>query len=172
MGTTAPFAEELRVTVRRAAARLRAMSPKGAARPLAPGKWSPAEVVGHLIDSASHNHQRFVKARFRDDLVFDGYDQDAWVDAQRYRSAPWNELLDLWVSFNLHLARVMESTPAEVLTRPRAAHDLDRLAWEAVPADEPVTLAYFMRDYLGHLQHHLRQIDPSLAEPPARQRGP
>ena len=39
------------------------------------GKWSPKEIIGHLIDSASNNHQRFVRAQFTDDLVFSGYQQ-------------------------------------------------------------------------------------------------
>jgi hypothetical protein len=164
------FAEALRRTVARAAPRLRAMPTDAAARPRIPGKWSPAQIVGHLIDSASNNHQRFVRARFQTDLRFPGYDQDAWVEAQRYASAPWPDLVELWAAFNLHLARVMESTPADILRAARSDHDLDVIAWEVVPANEPVTLEYFMRDYVGHLQHHLRQIEPSLADPPARQR--
>ncbi|MEM6381002.1 MAG: DinB family protein, partial [Bacteroidota bacterium] len=39
----------------------------------APGKWSPKQLIGHLIDSASNNHQRFVRANFKDDLCFPGY---------------------------------------------------------------------------------------------------
>jgi hypothetical protein len=27
-----------------------------------------------------------------------------------------------------------------------------------MPRDRPVTLDYFMDDYVGHLKHHLRQI--------------
>ena len=165
------FAEDLRATVSEAAGRLRAMTERDAARPRAPGKWSPAQIVGHLVDSASNNHQRFVRARFRPDLRFDGYEQDTWVEAQGYASAPWPELVELWRTFNLHLARVMETTPADILRATRPDHNLDRLAWEVVPADEPATLEYFMRDYVGHLKHHLRQIDPSLADPPILQRG-
>jgi hypothetical protein len=165
------FTDDLRTTVTSAAARLRRLAPSVAATPRVPGKWSPAQIIGHLIDSASNNHQRFVRARFRDDLRFDGYDQDAWVDAQEYQSAPWPALLDLWESFNLHLARVMESTPADVLRAPRADHNLHLRAWEVVPEDEPATLEYFMRDYVAHLKHHVRQIDPSLADPPALQRS-
>lgn len=164
------FAEELRTTVMRASVVLRALPAAYAARALRPGKWSPAEIIGHLVDSASNNHQRFVRARFRTDLRFDGYDQDAWVVAQAYRSASWPQLLDLWVSFNLHLARVMETTPEDVLGMARSDHNLHQLAWEVVPEDEPVTLEYFMRDYVGHLKHHLRQIDPDLADAPVRQR--
>jgi hypothetical protein len=163
-------AGELREMVRRAAAALRAIGDDEAARPLAPGKWSRKQVVGHLIDSASNNHQRFVRAQEQEALAFPGYDQDRWVASQDYAGAPWAELVSLWESFNLHLARVMESTPADDLQRPRSRHNLDAIAWETVPADEPVTLEYFMRDYVAHLAHHLRQMDPSLAAEPRRQR--
>ncbi|MCB0841112.1 MAG: DinB family protein, partial [Bacteroidetes bacterium] len=71
----------------------------------APGKWSSKEILGHLIDSAANNHRRFVQAAYQDDFVFDGYDQDKWVAVQRYNEVPWIFLLDLWKSYNLHLAR-------------------------------------------------------------------
>ena len=124
----------------------------------APGKWSPREIVGHLIDSASNNHKRFVVARWRDDLVFDGYAQDDWVEAQRYQEGPWSDLVMLWAHFNRHIGRVMTSVPDEVRTRERTAHNLDRIAWRTVRADSPATLDYFMNDYVGHLRHHLKQI--------------
>ena len=138
------------------------MSELDSAKPPTPGKWSPKEVLGHLIDSASNNHQRFVRAQFTDDLVFPGYDQETWVAAQRYRSAPWPELVGLWSGFNLHLARVIEAAPASVRERPRARHNLHEIAWKAIPEDQPATLEYFMRDYVAHLRHHLAQI-PSPA---------
>jgi len=167
---TRDFAQDLRSTAERARATLQEMPPERAARKPAPEKWSPAQIVGHLIDSASNNHGRFVRAHFVPDLRFDGYEQELWVAAQEYATAPWPEIVTLWATLNLHLARIMESVPDDVLKRPRPDHNLDRLAWEAVPAAEPVTLEYFMRDYVGHLKHHLRQIDPTLAEAPALQR--
>jgi len=39
-----------------------------------------------------------------------------------------------------------------------------------VPPEEPASLQYFMRDYVNHLRHHLRQIDPRLAAAPVLQR--
>jgi hypothetical protein len=151
-------ADELRSTVERAGPRLLAVSDADSARRPAPGKWSPREIVGHLIDSASNNHQRFVRAQFQDDLVFPGYDQDAWVRTQHYQERPWPDLVALWRTFNLHIAHVIETTPADARLRPRARHNLDVLAWQPVAADADTTLDYFMTDYVGHLKHHLRQL--------------
>ncbi|HEV7388008.1 MAG TPA: DinB family protein [Gemmatimonadaceae bacterium] len=154
------YAVELREAVERAATNLHQMSDEDSRRQPKPGKWCPREVIGHLIDSASNNHQRFVRAQFKDDLLFDGYEQDAWVSLQKYRDAPWDELIDLWRNFNLHIARIMQSAPYDERVRKRALHNLDEIAWRPVPRDEPVTLDYFMSDYVGHLKHHLAQIRP------------
>jgi len=124
----------------------------------APEKWSPREVIGHLIDSASNNHQRFVRATSQDDLIFPGYEQDRWVELQAYQHAPWTELVSLWAGFNRHLSRVMTAIPDEARTRLRARHNLHEIAWRELPAGEPATLDYFMNDYVDHLEHHLRQV--------------
>jgi len=154
------YAEELRRVVDEAAVRLMRISAVEAKRRPRPEKWSPAEIIGHLIDSASNNHQRFVRAQFQNDLVFPGYEQDAWVAFQTYRDAQWADLVTLWKFFNIHIARVMENSPDSVRNAPRAKHNLDKLAWRAVPANQPATLDYFMNDYVEHLKHHLAQIFP------------
>ena len=107
------YVAELRQAVERATPILQQMSEEQSCRQPRPGKWCPREVIGHLIDSASNNHQRFVRAQFKENLVFDGYEQDAWVSLQRYSEAPWNELIDLWRNFNLHIARVMQVAPKD-----------------------------------------------------------
>jgi hypothetical protein len=149
---------ELRNAIEKATPLLEEIGDEESRRPLSPGKWSAKEVIGHLIDSASNNHQRFVRALFHDDLVFPGYDQDAWVAAQSYRDAPWPGLVALWREFNLHIARLMETVPADQRTKLRARHNLDALAWKPISRDTPATLDYFMEDYVGHLKHHLNQI--------------
>ena len=115
-------------------------------------------MIGHLIDSASNNHQRFVRANFADDLIFPGYDQKRWVELGRYAEAPWESLLTLWREFNLQIARVMEATPDAAASALRTRHNLHQLAWHTFPEDQAATLAYFMSDYVDHLEHHLRQI--------------
>jgi DinB superfamily len=148
----------LETTVDRAVPSLLAIPEPESRRRPAPGKWSPSEIVGHLIDSASNNHRRFVVARWQEDLVFEGYRQDGWVEAQEYDRAPWSELVTFWAAFNRHLARVMAAVPADVRTREHRRHNLHEVAWRTVPASAPATLDYFMADYVAHLQHHLRQI--------------
>jgi hypothetical protein len=148
----------LRMDIAGVFAALAAIPPELASRPIDTGKWSPVQIVGHLVDSASNNHGRFVRARIQDDLVFDGYEQDAWVTVQQYESASWLSLLELWRAFNLHLARVMAVTPLEVLDREHSRHSFDRIAFNNVAAGESTTLRYLMIDYVDHLEHHLRQI--------------
>jgi DinB superfamily len=150
--------EELREVLAASEPRLQLLSEEEASRFPAPGKWSAKQVIGHLIDSASNNHQRFVRAQFTEDLVFPGYEQAAWVSAQRYQEAAWPELVRLWHLFNLHLARVIEAMPRSVREKPRVRHNLHELAWRPVPESEATTLEYFMRDYVEHLKHHLAQV--------------
>ena len=130
---------------------------KASVRP-APGKWSPKEIIGHLIDSATHNQTRFVRAQLQDDLIFPGYDQDAWVHAQRYHERPWPELIETWRVYNRQVAAVMRATPADEAMRPRARHNLGDIAFQTLGPGIDATLAFLMRDYVVHLQHHLRQI--------------
>jgi hypothetical protein len=141
-------AEELLVAVEAAAARFRTLEEPLAARRPAPGKWSAKEVVGHLIDSATNNHQRFVRAQLAGPLVFPAYEQDDWVVCEDFSSRPWGDLVELWRQYNRHLAHLMRRLPA------------DRRETECRIGDnEPVTLAWLMTDYVRHLRHHLDQID-------------
>jgi hypothetical protein len=40
-----------------------------------PARWSQKEIIGHLIDSATNNHHRFVRGQFEDSPVI-AYDQN------------------------------------------------------------------------------------------------
>ena len=145
-------------TVEEASGRLLSMTEGQARARRADGAWSAKEVIGHLIDSASNNHQRFVRAQLGEDLVFPGYAQDDWVRAQAYEEEPWPQLVGLWRLYNLHLAHVCRHAPEAARLRPRARHNLDEIGWAELSAGEPATLEHLMRDYVGHLGHHLRQI--------------
>jgi hypothetical protein len=152
--------EEFRRTIETASERLlRLTEAESEARP-ARGGWSPKETIGHLIDSAANNHQRFVRAQFTDDLQFPGYRQDDWIAAQHYQQAPWAQLVELWRLYNLHLLRVVSHIPEAKLREPRREHTLHKIAWKLVDENEAATLEYLILDYIRHLKHHLGQIRP------------
>jgi len=112
-----------------------------------PGRWSRKEIVGHLVDSAANNHQRFVRTQAEPELSFPGYAQELWVSTQRYQRESWRTLCDLWRSYNFHLLHIMEQVPEEKLGNRCRVGDA-----------EPVTLKILMTDYVRHLGRHLRQI--------------
>jgi hypothetical protein len=152
------FLGDFRSTVLTATERLRAISPEKSAQKSSTDQWSIKEVLGHLIDSAANNHQRFVRAQFTDDLVFPGYEQEKWVNAQRYNQESWGDMIQLWSSYNLHLLHVISAIPEATLMRARIRHNLDEIALHPVDKQDPATLDYFVRDYLVHMKHHLDQI--------------
>ncbi|MFK7844597.1 MAG: DinB family protein [Rhodothermales bacterium] len=151
-------ADKFRDLVENAAQSLLKLSTTEAAGKPAPDKWSPKEIIGHLIDSACNNHSRFVRAQLQDHMVFDGYDQVAWVQLQGYQALGWHATVTLWAAYNMHLAAVIERIDDSVAHRKISRHNLHEIAWKTVPQNEPATLAYFVEDYIAHMHHHLKQI--------------
>lgn len=126
---------------------LRKVSEAESNMPVLKGGWSRKQVIGHLIDSASNNHQRFVRAALQGSLEFPRYDQDGCVRVQAVQSAPWPLLVTLWANYNLYLSHVIAHLPAAQL------ESVCRIG-----ENEPVTLQFLAEDYLSHLLHHLGQI--------------
>ncbi len=130
--------------------RLLAMKDHDVSKPLSDGKWSRKEILGHLIDSAGNNHQRFVRAQLDDNLDFPEYAQSEWVETQDYADESWTLLVDLWCAYNLHLAHIIDSIPPE---------KLDVVC--RIGGGDPVRLEDLIAEYVKHLEHHLKQIDGS-----------
>jgi hypothetical protein len=150
------MAARLRSEVGGAEAGLRMFSEEAAAVPKAAGKWTRKEIIGHLIDSASNNHQRFVRAEEGATLRLPGYAQDRWVATQGYRESRWTDLVDLWSAYNRHLADVLDRMPESLRDVPCE-----------IGGGATVSLSFVALDYIGHLQHHLGQILDAPARPEA-----
>ena len=126
------FLDDFRRTLTTASERLRQISHEQSGVPRAAGKWSPREIIGHLIDSASNNHQRFVRAQFSDDLVFAGYEQEGWVRVQNYQGEDWAELVQLWKLYNQHILHLMSVMPDETRMKLRYKHNLNQIASDSL----------------------------------------
>ena len=120
-------------------------------------KWSKKEILGHLIDSASNNHQRFVRAQLSSEIRLPEYEQERWVRAQSYETESWENIVELWKSFNLHLLHVAAKIPVD------KANSLCFIG-----ENEPVTLEFLFSGYVDHVKHHLQQI---LTEHPLKDVG-
>jgi hypothetical protein len=127
--------------------RLRKIDDSTASVRPAPGKWSRKEILGHLIDSAANNHQRFVRLQITQRIDLPGYQQDDWVRLQHYQDERWSDIVSLWEAYNKHLAMIIRNVDASAL--PNVWH---------TPSGQEVDLEFIIRDYLAHMRHHLEQI--------------
>lgn len=118
-----------------------------AAETPAPGKWSRKEILGHLVDSAANNHQRFVRAGYNAAAEFPAYSQNDWVRIQQYGESDWKELVDLWSAYNRHLGCILTRLPEEAASAPCN-----------IGKEHPATLEFVAKDYVRHMRHHLSQI--------------
>jgi len=141
------LSKKLLGVVEAAEPKLREISEAESETPALPGKWSRKQLFGHLIDSASNNHQRFVRASLQPSLEFPGYDQEGNVKVQAVQEADWTVLISLWAAYNRYLAHVIAHLP------PSKLKTVCRIG-----SGEPVTLEFVATDYLTHLVHHLEQI--------------
>jgi hypothetical protein len=146
------LSERLISAIDAAEPRLRQISQPESEKPVLSGGWSRKQVLGHLIDSASNNHQRFVRAALQSSLDFPGYQQDENIRLQAPQEADWLLLVSLWAAYNRYLAHIIARLPASKLETPCR-----------IGSGAPVTLKFIATDYLTHLLHHLTQIGAASA---------
>lgn len=117
-----------------------------------PKGWTIAEVVGHLIDSATNNHNRFLRYSTSGTVEFPGYDQDESVVRCNYKEMDFKLLSDLWYNYNLLILNTLEAMPSEAFDCKIKVGD-----------SKPVTFQFLKEDYFAHMQAHELQINRILS---------
>ena len=116
------------------------------------GGWTRKQILGHLLDSAANNRQRFVRASIEGFYAGPGYAQDSWVAAHGYTHIPWKTLVEWWHVEHAILMTAVERIPEE------------RLAGLCTVGDDaPVTLRFLIEDYTRHQFHHFEQLNAPLS---------
>lgn len=142
--------QQLEVHINKFPAKMKELSKEKLLKRPAPGKWSNQEILGHLIDSAINNLKRFTEIQFLPQpYTVISYKQNELVAVNDYQNLPLPHLLDLWQALNRQIVLVVKKIPIEKLNYPVDPQYDDR---------ELKTLSWIILDYVGHMEHHLRQI--------------
>jgi hypothetical protein len=112
------------------------------------GKWSKKEILGHLVDSAIHNLVRFTEINYLEKPYHHRpYSQIDLVNLNQYQTMDINELIQLWLSLNKQIIRILKNV------------DKKALDYKIIMSDQSVfDLKFLMIDYVEHLEYHINQI--------------
>ncbi len=117
-----------------------------------PEKWSKQEILGHLIVSALNNLKRFAEIQFSPSpFIVQSYHQNKLVAVNHYQDLPLDHLLDLWKVLNQQIVYVVEYISAE---------KLNSSVISQYDNNEMKTLGWVICDYLAHMEHHIKQLNP------------
>ena len=152
------YAEEIKRLIIQTGKQIQDMEEDRLTSKPAPNKWSKIEILGHLIDSAYNNHQRFLRAWDTDDLIFAGYDQEAWVHKNNYQKRDVKEVIQMFIAVNNHIANLINQLDEELLNKTTTNHNFHKIGMRPIAKGSPTNLAYLIDDYIYHMKHHLKQI--------------
>lgn len=109
-------------------------------------KWSKKQILGHLVDSAANNHQRFVRAQF-EHVPYIVYDQNNWNTYSYYQEMNTQHIIQFWEMYNKHLLEILNKMPPINLLK-------------TCKTNEPheVTIQWLIDDYVMHTEMHLKQV--------------
>lgn len=151
---TARVASELNLAVATFYKRYCGLDNTTASQRPAEDMWSPKEIIGHLIDSASNNHQRFIRLQIADQLIFPDYGKDnlKWVQLGHYYDMDFADVLLTWKQYNLLIATIIKQADVSTLSH----------CWKT--DGKEITLIALIVDYLRHLKGHLEYFETTLGQ--------
>ncbi len=130
------------------------------------GSWTVDDHLLHLGDSARVNLNRVLWALGQGHLEFQGYAQDLWVKARQGQFSR-GQLIEHWLCDTKQLLALAKNLPAGKLFFQHDRHNLHEIAWQPYQQNLPASLEDLIRDFFGHLRHHLQSL-LGPAAPPVR----
>ena len=107
--------------------------------------WTLTEIVGHLVDSAANNHQRFARLISGNLEQFPPYEAETFVTVQQYDGCDFAEMAKFWRQYNWMLMHIMRAIPATALEN----------MWQR--PDGAKSLRTLVEGYFEHIQMHTAQ---------------
>ena len=144
--------KEFKVSVDSFYRTMEGVSEKQASIKLSEDKWSLKEIIGHLIDSASNNHQRFLRLQSDDLLDFPPYDGEKWIRLQKYNDMNWSTIVSFWYNYNLLLLNIIKNVEDSSLAN----------VW--IKGETAIPLEKLINDYYGHIKIHVKHFEERFAE--------
>ena len=152
LGSASELATSFRAGLDEIRNALAAVPENRAGEPSRAGGWTRKQIVGHMLDSAANNRQRFVRAAIDGSYSGPGYAQEEWVDAHGYAEQEWETLKHWW------------EVEHEILTAVVDRITDDQLVAQCIVGDHaPATLRFLIEDYLRHQRVHAGQLKSATA---------
>lgn len=82
-------------------------------------------------------------------FLVESYAQNDWARIQNYNQKDTQQLVEFWRTYNEHIIYIMQNTPDQNL-------DIELKPQDAFESAD--TLFLLMKDYVDHMDHHLKQI--------------
>lgn len=111
------------------------------------------QILGHMVDSVSNNTHRIIHLQYQDSpFRFPNYatngNNDRWIKIQNYQNENWENLIQLWKYYHIHLIHVIKNVNQEKLNN----------EWISESNYGNITLQDMITDFFRHFRLHLNEI--------------
>ena len=115
-------------------------------KPYAPGKWTAAQIVGHLTDTERVFSYRAMRIARNDTTPLAGFDQNAFVDEGYFQHSPPLALLASMQAARMSTLALGKSFNKQMVSRVGTA------------SDSPTSVRALFYMIAGHHMHHFKQL--------------
>ncbi len=108
-------------------------------------QWLLKAIIGHLVDSAANDYQRFSRLQETEVLAFPGYDYN-WIKIVNYHACPFIKVLEPWKQYNLLSGHIIANI------------DEKKNANKWLADGKPISLDLLVKDYIGHMEKQIAHL--------------